>query len=765
MSNAQNASRRVDLPVTGMNCASCVRHVERALRETAGVQAATVNLATERATVQFDPAVASLEMVAASVQAAGYGLILPDTPAEAEPGDVPAAEALDDDPEARARRREVAGVRRRFVVAALFGIPVVTLGMTHGLLGVPHEQWIQLLLTLPVILFAGGGYYRRAFVALRHGTADMSSLVALGTGAAFLYSLAATAAPGLVTAAAADASHPAVYYETVCGILALVLLGKLLETTARSRTSLAVRRLAKLQASSARVMRDGREVDVPLGRVVAGDEVVVRPGETVPLDGEVVEGSSFVDESMLTGESRPVEKRPGDQVAGATMNRLGSFRFRVTRVGRDTVLQQIMSLVDEAQRSRAPIQRLADRVSAVFVPAVLLLAVATFAVWFLVAPAESRLSVALVNAVSVLIIACPCAMGLATPTAILVATGRGAEAGVLFKGGEALEAAHTVSVVVLDKTGTITLGAPRVTEVEASAGELDEAGLLALAASAERGSEHPLGEAIVAAAAERALPLPAVASFEARPGRGIAAAVAGRSVLAGSARFLEEEGIDLGALKERAAALSGRGRTPVLVAVDGRAAGLIGIADPVRDGAREAIAALKRMGLDLVLLTGDLDATARAVAREVSIDRVVAEVLPDRKAEEIARLQASGRKVAMVGDGINDAPALAAADLGVAIGTGTDVARAASGVMLVRPDLGGVVAAIRLSRRTIRIIRENLFWAFGYNVLGIPIAAGVLYPFTGWLLSPVFASAAMAVSSVSVVSNSLRLRRVDLSGD
>ncbi|MBI4881369.1 MAG: copper-translocating P-type ATPase [Planctomycetes bacterium] len=761
MSTGSPNTRRVDLPVTGMSCGACVRHVEKALRESKGVESVTVNLATERATVQFDPAVTSLAALAAAVNDAGYALILPDAEQDAE--DVPADALEEDDPAAAARRREVADVRRRFLVAILFGAPVVVLGMTHGRLGIPHEAWIQLLLTLPVLLFAGGGYYLRAWAALRHGTADMNSLVALGTGAAFLYSLLATAGPSLVSVQG-GAEHPQVYFETVCGIIALVLMGKLLESIARSRTSQALCKLAKRQAKSARVWKDGREVEVPVGRVQAGDEVVVRPGETVPLDGEVVDGSSSVDESLLTGESRPVTKSAGDEVTGATLNRHGSFRFRVTRVGKDTVLQQIVRLVEEAQGSRAPIQRLADRVSAVFVPVVLFLAVITFLAWFLAAPAESRLTMALVSAVSVLIIACPCAMGLATPTAILVATGRGAEVGLLIKGGVALETAHALDTIVLDKTGTITLGTPAVTEIDTASDGLDETELLRLAAAAERGSEHPLGEAIVEAAAARELEVETAGSFEARPGRGVVAKVGRRDLLLGSARFLEEERVELGYLKSRATELAERGRTPVLVAVDGRAAGLIAVSDPIRDGAKEAIAAMKSMGLEVVLLTGDLKSTAQAVAREVGIDRVVAEVLPERKADEIALLQRHGKRVGMVGDGINDAPALARADLGIAIGTGTDVALAASDITLVRPDLDGVVAAIRLSRRTIRVIRQNLFWAFGYNALGIPLAAGAFYPWTGWLLSPVFASAAMALSSVSVVSNSLRLRRVPVDG-
>ncbi len=747
------AVKRLDLPVLGMSCAACVRHVERALAEAPGVRSATVNLATNRATVVFDPGSVGVEQLAASVKNAGYELVLP-APEDAS------SEAPD--PEAAARARETRDARRRFAVATALGLPVLVLGMSHGALGVPGANWIELALTLPIVLYSGRPYYARAWAALRHRTADMNTLIALGTGAALLYSLAATLAPGLVAPEREGHAAPPVYYEAVAGIIALVLLGKLLETRARSRTSAAIRKLARLQAKSARVLRGGEEVEISLDLVAVGDVVAVRPGERVAVDGEVIEGGSRVDESMLTGESVPVEKGPGAAVTGGTMNRTGAFRFRVTRVGKDTVLQQIIRMVEEAQGSRAPIQRLADRVSAVFVPAVLVVAIATFLAWYLAAPEATRLSMALVNAVAVLIIACPCAMGLATPTAILVATGRGAEAGILVKGGEALEAAGGIDTVVLDKTGTVTVGSPAVTDALPAPGGVSEDELLRLAASAEAGSEHPLGEAIVNEARRRGLPLAPFSGFEAKPGRGIVARVEGRRLVLGSRRFLDEEGVAPDAFVDHAADLAARGRTPVLVAADGKLVGILGIADPVREGAAEAIAEMKSLGLDVILLTGDHRATAEAVAREVGIATVIAEVLPDRKAAEVMALKSAGRKVAMVGDGINDAPALASADLGIAIGTGTDVAIAASDVTLVGADLRGVVRSIRLSRRALATIRQNLFWAFGYNTLGIPIAAGVLYPWTGWLLSPVLASAAMALSSVSVVTNSLRLRRANL---
>ncbi len=744
------AGDRHDLPVTGMHCAACVASVEKALRTAPGVVAASVNLATERATFVLDPSRGSLDGVARAVRDAGFGLVLP------------AAEESVDDVEAAARAAETADAKRRLAVAALFGVPVLGIGMSHGALAIPGERWIQLALALPVLLWAGAGTYARAWAAARRRTADMNTLVAIGTGSAFLYSLVATAAPSLVTSDLHTThSEPPVYFEAAAGILLLVLVGRFLESRARSKTSAALRKLATLQVKAARVVRDGVEIETPLDAISVGDVLAVRPGETIPLDGEIVDGASAVDESMLTGESIPVAKGVGDAVVGGTRNGTGAFRFRVTRVGEDTVLQQIVRMVREAQGSKAPIQRLADRVSAVFVPVVLAVAAITFVGWFLVSPPDERLSLALVNAVSVMIIACPCAMGLATPTAIVVATGRGAEAGVLFKGGEALQAAAEVDTVVLDKTGTVTEGKPVVVEVAAFDG-LSEDGLVRIAAGVEAVSEHPLAAAVLDEMKRRGLGFTLPSAFEARPGKGVVATVEGRRVVLGTAELLREEGTSAQSIETHGRDLEGlaaRGRTPVLVAIDGRLAGWIGVFDPVRPRSREAVARLRTLGLDVVLLTGDRRATGEAIAREVGIERVVAEVLPDRKAEVVQSLQGTGRKVAMVGDGINDAPALARADVGVAIGTGADVAIAASDVTLVRADLGAAVTAIRLARATLRNVRQNLFWAFAYNVLGIPLAAGALYPWTGWLLSPVFASAAMALSSVSVVTNSLRLRR------
>jgi Cu+-exporting ATPase len=586
----------------------------------------------------------------------------------------------------------------------------------------------------------------------------MNTLIAVGTGAAFLYSVAATVLPGALAPARHGGDHArlAVYFEAAAVIIALILLGRMLESRAKGRAGEAIRRLIGLQARTARVIRDGQERDIPVEEVVPEDVVVVRPGEKIPVDGVVLDGASAVDESMLTGESLPVDKKPGDEVFGATMNRTGSFRFRATRVGRDTALQQIVRLVENAQGSKAPIARLADVISGIFTPVVLCIAIATFAAWFVLAAEEGRFIAALVPAVSVLIIACPCALGLATPTAIMVGTGRGAENGVLIKGGESLEIAHRIQTVVLDKTGTITLGRPAVTDV-LPAGDLDENALLALAASAERGSEHPLGEAIVRAAKERGLRVADATSFSAIAGRGIEAEVDGRRLLLGNARLMADRGI----APDAAAAerLADDGRTPMFLAVDGRFGGILAVADPVKPESKQAIEQMHALGLEVVMVTGDNRRTAAAVARQVGLDRALAEVLPEGKVEQIQRLQRERKVVAMVGDGINDAPALAQADVGIAIGTGTDIAMEASDITLIRGDLRGVVTAIRLSRATLRTVRQNLFWAFIYNALGIPVAAGLLYPITGWLLSPILASAAMSFSSVSVVANSLRLRR------
>jgi P-type Cu+ transporter len=742
------------IPVTGMTCAACSARVQRALQQATGVASASVNLVTDAATVAYDPGVTSPERLVETIRATGYGAELP-LPEESS------EDLLDAQDQARAA--EMRSLRWKFAVSAVVGVVAMALGMAP--FGMAPDtagptRYLQLLLILPVVGWAGRHFYTRAWSAFRHHGADMNTLIAVGTGAAFLFSAAVTLFDNWF---AARGVEPHVYYETVAWIIALVLLGNLLEARAKGQTSGAIRRLIGLRPATARVLRAGHEEDIPITGLRRTDEVIVRPGETIPADGVVVDGASNVDESMLTGEPTPITKRPGDTVIGATINRNGALRVRVERVGGDTVLSRIIRLVQQAQGSKAPIQRLADRISAVFVPVVLSIAIVTFVVWFDVGPAPAYLH-ALVSAVTVLIIACPCAMGLAVPTAVMVSTGRGAELGVLIKGGEALERSQAIDTVVFDKTGTITEGHPAVQTVVLAPGldrgaVPDETRLVALAAAIEALSEHPVAEAVVTESRRLgAATLPA-AGFESHTGRGVLGIVAGHRVAVGNTALLHELGIDPAPLAEAADRFAADGHTPVHVAVDGQLAGLIAVADPVKSSSRLAVAALREMGLEAVMLTGDDRRTAGSVARAVGIERVVAEVLPERKLDEIRRLQSEGRVVAMVGDGLNDAPALAQADVGVAMGTGTDVAIDAGAVTLMRGDPMGVVTAIRLARRTLRVIRQNLFWALAYNVVGIPIAAGVLYPAFGLRLTPAMAAAAMAVSSVSVVSNSLRLRR------
>ncbi len=821
---------RVDLPIDGMSCAACARRIEQGLANTAGVHRASVNFATGRATVEYDPQAQNVRQLIERVKDVGYGVggtaradfVVDDSSrpagssipledhlrsirgivdatfnlgtmevrAEYLPGTISireirrqiesfgyrvaetppdSADVQTEDVEQAARAAEYRELRRKFWIAAVLSLPVLVIAMSHGAvawLNFPGVNWLQLVLATPVVFYCGAQFYRGAWAAFRQRAADMNTLIAIGTGAAYLYSVAATIAPSLFAqAAAAGGAHHAeagmvpVYFEAASVIIALILLGRMFESRAKGRTGEAIRRLIGLQAKTARVVRDAVEKDVPIEEVVPGDLVVVRPGEKIPVDGQVHGGTSTVDESMLTGESLPVEKKPGDEVFGATINKTGSFRFRATKVGRDTALQQIVRLVQDAQGAKAPIARLADVVSGIFTPIVLCIAIATFAVWFVAAPTEARFTTALVNFVSVLIIACPCALGLATPTAIMVGTGRGAEHGVLIKGGEALETAHKLQTIVLDKTGTITRGEPAVTDVFPSP-EMNEDELLRLAASAERGSEHPLGEAIVRAAGDQGLTLAEPTAFNAVAGHGIEVTVEDRRLLLGNAKLMRDRQVVVDeAMRRRAETLAGEGKTPMFVSAGGQLAGIIAVADTVKDESKEAIHALRRMGLEVVMMTGDNRRTADAVARHLGIERVFAEILPEGKAEQVKRLQQEKKVVGMVGDGINDAPALAQADVGIAIGTGTDVAMEASDVTLIRGDLRGVVAAIALSHATIRTIRQNLFWAFIYNVIGIPIAAGLLYPLVGWLLSPMLASAAMSFSSVSVVANSLRLRR------
>ena len=743
------------LPVAGMTCASCVGRVERALRKVPGVAAASVNLAAQTASVEYLPRVASAGDLRAAVEGAGYSV--PDV----LPGEDPVAR------QERTQQEEERTLRSRLRVGVVLGVPLLLFshwGMFAGHGSLPISPFnaalLQLLLATPIQFYVGARFYRGAWVVARHGSTDMNTLVALGTSVAYLYSVIAGFFPTLVTA---EGIVVHLYFETSAAIIVLVLLGRYFESRARGKTSAAVKKLIGLAPKTARVVRDGAEVDVPLESVVVGERVVVRPGEKVPVDGTVAEGRSAVDESMLTGEPIPVEKVPGSAVTGGTMSLDGRLLFTATRVGKDTVLSRIVAIVREAQGSKPPIGRLADVIASYFVPAVMAAAFLTFLAWYFLGP-EPRGTYAMVNMISVLIIACPCAMGLATPTSIMVATGRGAELGILVRDGAALETAQKVDTVVLDKTGTVTKGKPELGEVRLAPGGAfreDEGSreLLRLAASAESGSGHPLADAVVRGAKNRGVDVAAPETFLSVPGQGIRATVSGRPVRVGNLAWLEAEGIAPATLGRDLQEIADAGGTPICVAVDGTAAGVLSVADEVKAGAPEAIRRLCGMGLDVIMLTGDNRRTAEAVAAKVGISRVIAEVLPDRKAQEIRALQAEGKIVAMAGDGINDAPALAQADVGIAMGTGADIAVEAGDLVLMGGELGGVADAISLSRATLRNIRQNLFWAFAYNVVLIPVAAGVLYPSFRLLLNPVYAAAAMGLSSVTVVTNALRLRR------
>jgi Cu+-exporting ATPase len=750
-------SQSITIPIGGMTCASCQARVQRALAKAPGVETASVNLMTNSASVRFDPAVTSPGELVEVVRDTGYGADLP-----ASRGALEELEAQD-----RARAEEFDTLRAKAVVAFVLGVIAMVAPMWLPMRAMtatspaPVVWWVLLAASLVVMLWAGRDFYVRAWTAARHASADMNTLISVGTGAAFLFSLVATVAPSLFVR---HGVAPEVYYEAIILIIAFILAGRALEARAKRQTSLALRHLIDLQPPAARVLRDGAERELAVADVRRGDVVVVRPGERIPVDGEIVDGETEIDESMLTGESMPVRRGVADRVFGGTVNGTGAFRARATTLGEESALARIVKLMRDAQATRAPIQNLADQVSAVFVPTVIGIAVVTFVTW-LVLGGASHLVQGVAASVSVLIIACPCAMGLAVPTAVMVATGKGAELGLLIKGGEALERAATVDTVVLDKTGTITEGLPAVTDVVPSDGTTHEA-LIGAAATAERLSEHPVGRAIVRRAGASGIELAEPAVFRSETGRGVRARVDGDVVVAGNAALMEHEAISIDGLHAAATRLTDDGKTLVFVARNKTLLGLLGVADRIRDRSAAAVARLKREGLDVVMLTGDNARTAAAVAREAGIEHIVAGALPDQKTAEIARRQREGRVVAMVGDGINDAPALAQADVGVAMGAahtagggGTDIAIEASDVTLMRPDLMAVADAIALSRRTMRTMRENLFWAFVYNVIGIPLAAGVLYPKFGILLSPVIASAAMALSSVSVVTNSLRLRR------
>jgi Cu+-exporting ATPase len=750
----EKTAKHVTIPIGGMTCASCVARIEKVVGKLEGVGSVSVNLATGKADVTYEPSRVRLSAIKKAISDAGY------TTREVDTSDMV-------DHDAEGKEREIRVMWTKFIVAASVSVPLLYIAMGHMLraLPLPLPSFLQpmnhplifalaqLLLVIPAIV-AGNRFYRAGVKAILHLAPNMDSLIAIGTGAAILYSLYSTARilAGDVSAAGN------LYFETAAVIIALILLGKTLETVSRGKTSQAIKKLMGLAPKTAVVIHDGKETEIPISEVEAGDLVRVRPGEKIPVDGEVMDGYTAVDESMLTGESIPVEKKACDQVTGASLNKNGTITFRATRVGSDTALAQIVKLVEQAQGSKAPIARLADVVSGYFVPIVMLIALAAGAAWLLTG---QSVAFSMTIFTSVLVIACPCALGLATPTAIMVGTGKGAEYGILIKGGAALEETHLIQTVVLDKTGTITEGTPIVTDIALANGTSEEK-LLQLAASAEKGSEHPLGGAIVQSAESRGLPFLPLEKFQAMPGRGIEARIDGKELLLGNEELMNERGVSLGSLADTSSLMASQGKTPMFVSIDASAAGIIGVADVPKKSSAAAIAKLRAMGIEVVMITGDNAMTAQAIAKQVGVDRVFAEVQPRDKAEAVKKLQAKGRKVAMVGDGINDAAALAQADVGIAIGSGTDVAIESADIVLMKSDLADVAGAIQLSKGTIRNIKQNLFWAFCFNVLGIPIAAGVLHLFGGPLLNPIFSAAAMSLSSVFVVSNALRLRTLKL---
>lgn len=738
--------------IKGMRCASCVKTIENSLCKTAGVVSASVDPSSASAKVVYQPEIADHQAITQAVVDAGYQV-----------GEPPAANEVALERQESEQAAEYAGLMRKFWLAAVISLPVMFFSYPDLVPGL--RDWMPMgsmerrivwgilgLLSLPVMIWSGSMFYQGMWSGLKHRSANMHTLIAFGITAAFLYSVVAVAFPQWFP----DMALAEAFWDVVTVVVALVVLGLALEVKAKGRTSEAIKKLIGLQAKTARVLREGNEIDIPVEEVLVDDIVIVRPGEKIPVDGRVTEGSSSVDESMITGESIPIEKNPEDEVIGATMNKTGSFRFRATKVGKDTALANIIRLVQDAQGSKAPIQRIVDAVSGYFVPAVIILAMLAFIAWYDFGP-EPRAVYATIVFVTTLIIACPCALGLATPTSLTVGIGKGAENGILIRSGDALQTAQKINSIVLDKTGTITRGEPQLTDVVAAAG-FDEATVLGLAASLERGSEHPLGEAIVGGARTRNLALAETVGFAAVPGQGVSGTVDGKAVLLGNARLMEARTIDIGKLTGDWESLAEDGKTPMYIAIDGVAAGLVAVADTIKPDSRAAIAALQKLGIEVIMLTGDNQRTADAIARQVSVDRVLAEVAPEDKAHEVQKLQLEGRTVAMVGDGINDAPALAQADVGLAIGTGTDVAIEASDITLIKGSLTGVVTAIEISRATMRNVTQNLFGAFFYNILGIPVAMGLLYPFFGLLLSPLIAAAAMAFSSVTVVTNANRLR-------
>jgi|YelNatPaOPRAMG01_1025707.scaffolds.fasta_scaffold26300_2 Cu+-exporting ATPase len=742
---------KISLPIRGMSCASCVSRVERALRKLDGVLQVTVNLATEKANVQFLPGVVSFADFQQTVQEAGYEL-LPPPGADLEMliGREKALKEID-----------FKSLKRRFIWGIILLVPVLALaswkmmGLSSlFLFGYDVNYYLQFLFQTPLQFWIGWPFYSGAWKRLKQKSADMNTLIAVGTSAAYFYSLLATFFPHLFVGKGLKAD---VYYDTAGTIIVLILLGRLLEARAKGQTSAAIKKLIGLQARTARVIRHGQEMDIPMEEVIIGDILLVRPGEKIPVDGIIREGYSAIDESMVTGEALPVEKGPGQEVIGGTINKMGMFKFAATKVGKDTMLARIIKMVEEAQGSKPPIARLADVMASYFVPVVMIVALLTFFTWYFWGP-QPRLNYALLNFVAVLIIACPCALGLATPTSIMVGTGKGAENGILIRSGEALETTHKLTTIVLDKTGTLTRGQPSVTDIIPFDNYSKEE-ILRYAASAEKGSEHPLGEAIVARAQEEKISLLAIEDFKAIAGQGLEASLDGKNLLLGNTRLMKERGLFDQKFEKVSEDFSTQGKTSIFMAIDKKIVGLIALADTLKENSKEAVAALHKLGLEVVMITGDNQQAAEAISKQIGVDRVLAEVLPEEKAWQIKKLQDEGKKVAMVGDGINDAPALAQADVGIAIGTGTDVAMESADITLIRGDLRGIVTAIALSKATIRNIKQNLFWAFAYNTLLIPIAAGILFPFFGILLNPMWAAAAMALSSVTVVSNALRLRR------
>jgi Cu+-exporting ATPase len=806
-------TKKAVIPVKGMTCVNCAAAIQKDISKLIGVRSANVNYANEKAVVEFDPSVVGLDKFISSINELGYQAVTESvtiplidldvsrvqelervlssidgvlkslvnaTTGTIELEYVPGQIGMRDirrtiekagfrlprqvegrsalEIEREAREKELSELRTKLITSMVLSI-LVMIGSFQDMLPLPavipnRTMWfILFLLATPVQFWAGRHFYQNAWASIKHGSTNMNTLVVVGTSAAYGYSVVLTFFPALL----GHYGHGGAYYDTATMIITLILFGKYLEARAKTRAGEAIKKLMGLQPRTARVVREGKELDIPIEEVDSGDLIMVRPGEKIPVDGVIRSGASTIDESMLTGESLPVDKKAGDAVIGATINKTGAFTFEATKVGKDTMLSQIIRMVQEAQGSKAPIQRLADYISSIFVPSVISIGLVTFLIWYFFGPTEYKFTFALLNFIAVLIIACPCAMGLATPTAIMVGTGKGAEHGILFKSAESLERAQKIDTIVLDKTGTLTRGEPRVTDV--IHGGMNEEDILFYAGSAEKGSEHPLGKAIVTAARDQDISLEQADEFSALPGHGVRAMVKGREILLGNERLMSENKIEFGPLLTDAEKLSLRGKTPMFVAVDRRSAGIIAVADTVKAHSKEAVVKLKDLGLEVVMLTGDNRRTAQAIADELGITRVLSEVLPQDKMKTVKELQAEGKIVAMVGDGINDAPALTQADVGIAIGTGTDVAIEASDVTLIKDDLRVVADAMRLSRRTMQTIKMNLFWAFFYNIIGIPVAAGALYPFFKLLLNPMLASAAMAFSSVSVVSNSLRLRK------